>query len=221
MKNKIIQVRGLLERNKIFFEILTATVITFTSIYISLQANSISKIQTKIMELENTPKIEIRNTQLYSDSIITKWDVFNHNSKISNFEIEKQISYMNVVKRKNYKELNIPVMNYLNIGNKLSGQNEGLIYEFDNMYSVNNEHLIHQKIEDYGFTQIKSFIQISYDDVLEEKDIKYYQITPQIKEISKITWDSISKDWSTKGDNLILYLENDIDNNIKKIKNYK
>lgn len=112
MKNKIIEFRMFLERNKIFFEISLAIIVAITGIFISIQANNIAKNQTKIMELENTPRIEIRNTQVYNDSLkiydITKWFVFNHNSKISNFKINKEVSYLNIIKRKNYQEFDTP-----------------------------------------------------------------------------------------------------------------
>lgn len=132
MNNKVNNFRFFLEKNKIFFEIGLAIIVALTGIYISIQANDIAKNQTKIMELENTPKIEIRKVQVYNDSLkiydITKWFVFNNNSKISNFEIDNEISYLNLIKRKNYEEIDIPLRNYLNIGGILSGENEGLIF---------------------------------------------------------------------------------------------
>jgi len=223
MKNKIILMRDSLERNKIFFEILTAVVLTFTSIYVSVQANNISRAQTGIMKLENTPRIEIRKAQLENDSAkivnVTKWLVINNNSKISNFEIEKQFSYINVVKRKNSREISIPLMEYINIEGKSTGKNEGLVFEFDNANCSENEFLTREKIWDYGYIYVKSFIAISYDDVLTKKETKYYQITPLIQEISKIEWELISTDWSNKSKDVI-HLK-DIEKNIQKIKNYR
>lgn len=222
MKNKIIRLRGLLERNKIFFEILTATVLSFTSIYVSIQANNISKAQTGIMELENTPRIEIRKAPLLNDSLqnknLAKWFVINNNSKISNFEIEKQFSFLNLAKKKNGEEISIPLMEYLNLEGKSTGDNEGIVYEFDNANCSDNEAVTREKIWDYGYIYVKSFIVISYDDVLKKKETKYYQITQLIQEISKNEWELISKDWSDKSKDA-LHLK-DIDKNIQKIKNY-
>ncbi|PXY46756.1 hypothetical protein DMB68_06255 [Flavobacterium hydrophilum] len=169
MKSKIIKLRGFLKRNKIFFEVLAATVLTITSIFVSFQANNISKRQMEIMESENTPRIEIQRTQLFIDSTksnqVTKWLVFNNNSKISDFEIEKQISFLSITK-KNREELSIPVIEYLNPNGKLSGENEGLIYEFDNVNSFQDEFITRQNLIDYGGVNVRSFIQISYHDVL-------------------------------------------------------
>lgn len=228
MKNKIVHFRNLLERNKIFLEVLTAVVLTSTSIFVSFQANNIanqaniiSNTQTGIMKMENTPSLEIRKIQTINDSSgvesISKWNVLNNNSSISNFEIEKQYAYLNIVKRENSVEINIPLMEYVDIEGRSTGQNEGLIYEFDNKNCSKNELLTRQLIWDYGYTQIKSFIEVSYTNVLTKKETKYYQIAPLIQEISEKEWVSIKKDWSSKSKN-VMHLQN-IQTNVQKIKN--
>jgi hypothetical protein len=228
MKNKIVLFRNLLERNKIFLEVLTAIVLTSTSIFVSFQANNIanqaniiSNTQTCIMKMENTPSLEIRKTQTVNDSSgvenVSKWTVLNNNSSISNFEIEKQYAYLNIVKRENSAEINIPLMEYVDIEGRSTGQNEGLIYEFDNKNCSKNELMTRQLIWDYGYTQIKSYIEISYTNVLTKKETKYYQITPLIQEISEKEWGSIKKDWSSKSKN-VMHLQ-DIQTNVQKIKN--
>lgn len=229
MKSKIISLRSFLERNKIFFEVLTATALTLTGIFVSFnansianKANSISDSQTKIMELENTPRIEIHRTELYIDSIenkhITKWLVFNNNSKISNFQIEKEVSYL-VTTKKNHQEVDIPLVKYLDDQEKLSVQNEGLIYEFDNKHCYEDEYLTSKEISDFGDIYIKSFIKISYNNVLGKKEIKFFQILPLIQEIPKKNWESTQADWLNKSDNAI-HLK-DVEKNITQIRNYK
>jgi hypothetical protein len=229
MKNKIINIRNFLERNKIFLEVLTAIVLTSTSIFVSFQANNIanqaniiSNTQTSIMKMENTPSLEIRKTETVSDSSgvdnVSRWTVLNNNSIISNFEIEKEYAFLNIVKRTNSTEINIPLMEYINSDGKSTGQNEGSIYEFDNKNCSKNELLTRQGIWDYGYTQIKSYIEISYTNVLTKRETKYYQISPLIKEISNREWDSIKKNWSSKSKN-VMHLQQ-IENNIQKIKNY-
>ncbi|MBE8724723.1 hypothetical protein [Flavobacterium hungaricum] len=221
MKNKIVKLRSKLERNKIFFETFAATVLILASIYVSVQANNISNIQTEIMKLENTPKIEIRTTISQKDSVTTKWQIFNHNSKISNFELEQQFSFLSIRKRDETQEKEIPLMEYINgIGN-FSGQNEGLIAEYDNGYYSQNEKIIQKELENYCFIQVRCFIEISFEDVL-DKQTKYYQITPMIKEISEKDWELIKKDFSMKTDkkDRTINLAHDIESNIQKIKNY-
>lgn len=230
MRKKIVQFRNFLERNKIFLEVLTALVLTITSIFVSIQANNIanqankiSSDQTDIMKRENTAKLEIRKTQLSGDSVqnstISKWSVLNNNSKVSNFVIEKEFSYINVVKKLNTDEINIPVIEYINLEGKSTEQNEGLIYEFDNKNCSTDEFLLRKAIWDFGFTQIKTFIQISFDNVLtNEKETKFYQISPLIQPIQEEEWDSIKKDWSSKSKNVI-YLK-DIEKNARLIKDF-
>lgn len=230
MKNKIVNFRSLLERNKIFIEVLTAIVLTIASVFVSFQANNIaneaniiSNTQTNIMKMENTPSIEIRKNQTISDSLgfdnVSKWTVLNNNSIISSFEIEKEYAYLNIVKRANSLEINIPLMEYINSNGKLTGQNEGSVYEFDNENCSKNELLTRQAVWNYGYIQVKSFIEISYTDVLAKRETKYYQITPLIKEISPRDWDSIKRDWSSKSKNVI-HLQ-DIAANVQKIRNYR
>ena len=92
-------------------------------------------------------------------------------------------------------------------------------YEFDNANCSNNEFLTREKIWDYGYIYVKSFIAISYDDVLTKKETKYYQITPLIQEISKSEWEIISRDWSNKSKDVMHF--KDIEKNIQKIKDYR
>ena len=212
MKNKIIALRNLLERNKIFFEIITATALTTASIFISIKANNIanyangiSEEQTKIMKSENAPRIEIKRQELYIDSTktnyITKWSVYNNNSKLSNFEIQKEVSYI-VLEKENSKEIDIPLVKYLDTG-KISDQNEGLIYEFDNKHCYEYEFLTNQELSNYGSTYIKSYIEISYYNISGAKETKFYQILPLIEEISIEEWKSNEQAWRDKSKNAI------------------
>ena len=221
MKSKIIKLRNFLNTNKIFFEVLAATALTITSIFVSFKANDISERQMEIMEFENTPKIEIQRTQLFIDSSktyqVSKWLIFNNNSKILNFQIEKQISFINIPK-KNREEISIPVIEYLNFKGQLSGKSEGLIYEFDNSNSFQDEFATREELSDYGDIYVTSFIEISYHDVLDRKQVKYFQISPLIKDVSQKDWDLINQDWSNKSDDAI-YLKY-IERNIKQIKSH-
>ncbi|UWY28760.1 hypothetical protein N4T20_02270 [Flavobacterium sp. TR2] len=212
MKNKIILLRSLLERNKIFFEIITATALTTASIFISIKANNIanyangiSEEQTEIMKSENTPRIQIKRDELYTDSTktnyITKWSIYNNNSKLSNFEIQKEVSYLVLVKE-NLKEIDLPLVKYLDAG-KVSNQNEGLIYEFDNRHCYEYEFLINQELSNHGNTYIKSYIEISYYTISGNKETKFYQILPLIQEISSDEWKSNENDWRNKNQSAI------------------
>lgn len=214
--------RDFLKQNRIFFEVIAATALTTTSIYVSFKANNIAERQMEIMELENTPRIEIQRSQQYSDSTktyqLTKWKVFNNNSKISNFEIEKEISYINIVK-KNSKEISIPLVEYINRNGNLSGQYEGLIYEFNNENCFKDEFITRQELANYGDVDVKSFIELSYTNVLGKKEIIYFQILPLVQQISNDEWTNINDDWTNKNSE-VLFLKN-IEQNIETIKNHK
>lgn len=220
MSRPILKLKRFLDSNKIFFEIIVSISLTFTSIYVSIIANQIALSQTRIMELENTPKLEIRKNQIYNDSLeifeITEWYIFNQNSKIANVSLEKEVSFLNVIKRGTYQEFNIPCRNYLNSQGILTGSSEGLVYQFDNKLTALNEYQTREQFWDKGHLQLNTYISVSYDDVLNEKNEKFYMITPTIKEISKSTWDSCIRTWSI-GSEYAVYLSENITENLQSI----
>ena len=69
MKIDINKIRRALNDNKIFFEVIVASLLSFMAVYVSIQANRIAETQTKIMQEENLPQLEIRMTQEYNEQI--------------------------------------------------------------------------------------------------------------------------------------------------------
>ncbi|MHC0445158.1 hypothetical protein ACWA1F_07095 [Flavobacterium sp. 3-218] len=243
MKAKIIRLRDFLTRNKIFFEVITATALTFTGIIVSITANTIAKqaniiadtanaiannankisqVQTKIMESENTPKIEIQRKDIYPDpsinSYVTEWYIYNNNSKISKFEFEKERSYI-VYEKTDNEVINIPIVKYFNDEGKLISQNEGLIYKFDNRHCFQQESVLRQQMSNYGNVSIKSYIEISYENISGKKEIKHFQVLPLIQPIDDEEWKSIETNWISHSDNAI-HIEK-VEQNIVFLKKYK
>ncbi|UPZ14558.1 hypothetical protein [Flavobacterium humidisoli] len=236
MKNKIIRLRDLLTRNKIFFEVITATALTITGIIVSITANNIAKqaniiannankiseVQTKIMENENTPKIEIQRKDTYVDPTmniyITEWYIYNNNSKISKFEFEKEISYL-VYEKTNNEVINIPIVKYFIDQGKSISQNEGLIYKFDNKHSYQQESFLRHQISNHGNVSIKSYIEISYENISGKKEIGYFQILPLIQRIDEKEWKSIEANWRDHSDDAIDILK--VEKNINFLEKHK
>lgn len=193
------QIRNWLTINKIFFEVVVATSLSFMAIFISIKTNLLTEYQTNIMRYENTPQIEIRsqqtqnpNTKIYDKTV---WLVFNRNSKLSDFDVDRDYSFISFSKARDYSgdSLFIPLKHYINRGGVLTGENEGLIYQFDNDTNGEKEYILRSNLEGKGYIMPYSYIQISYKNIFDEKIIKYYQIWPSIKMIKKDEWEKIEK----------------------------
>ncbi|RXR18955.1 hypothetical protein EQG63_05785 [Flavobacterium amnicola] len=228
MKNfSLKRIKEQLEENKIFFEIIYIGLLSFMAVFVSIQANNISDNQTKIMEFENTPKIEIRSKQVYNDTLgyryKEKWLIYNKNSKLSNFDVldtksflvyhEKQISTRD--------SIIFPINHYINTSGTLFDQNEGLLYEFDNeengLYFRNLDLATKQN----GYLQINNYIKISYSTVLNNNIEKYYQISPIIQEIPLKEWEKITNLFIDKSESMVSLIEIDSTKFKKMIKNYR
>lgn len=188
-------IKRLLQNNKIYFEVIVASCLTFMAIYLSWTANKIANQQTTIMQLEHTPNIELRKTQIYNDSLrvydVTKWFVYNNNSKISNFDIEKEYSILHFTFRENTDTIKLPVWDYLNLGGTIYENSEGKIFDFDNKYSGYQEYILRQSLFTEGYIEIESYIKINYRSVLKKNETKFFKIEPTIEEVDSIKWNKI------------------------------
>jgi len=199
-------IRSFLQANKIYFEVVVASCLTFMALYLSWTANKISEQQTTIMQLEHTPNIELRKTQIYNDSLkiydVTKWFVYNNNSKISNFDIEKEYSLLCFSFKQKTDTIKLPVWDYLNLGGTIYENSEGKIFDFDNKYSGYEEYSLRQSLFSEGYLDVESYIKINYRSVLKKNETKYFRIEPGIEEIDSLKWNRIKfyiEDNSEKG----------------------
>lgn len=212
LKLKLNCFRSWLEFNKIFFEIIGAASLSFMAIFISITANSLTEKQTKIMEYENTPQLEIRTQQIQNPQTKiydkTVWLIFNRNSKLSNFEIEKDYSLLTFTKARDFSgdTLSVPIHFYLNTSGILTGENEGLIYQFDNAYVGEDEFEFRSGLRGIGYIDVHSYIKITYNNIFDEKIEKFYKISPSIKLITSEEWKKIEKFWIDNTDKRI-YLD--------------
>jgi hypothetical protein len=196
---KISKIRNWLNKNKVFFEVIVAFSLSFMAIFLSIQANRIAKAQTKIMEEENLPQIEIRSTQeyneqkkLYDNDI---WLFFNRGGKIADFDVTNYSLYR-FTYRPNYDTLIFPIYSYMNYRGVLTGESEGLIYQIDNDHNGAKEIELRDSLSNYGFYGIDTYAKLTYKDIFNKPHSEFYQINPSKKSITKEHWEEIEKQFS-------------------------
>ena len=194
---KISSIRKSLEKNKIFFELIVATLLSFMAIYVSIQANKIAETQTSIMEQENLPQLEIRMTQDYNQDLKIYdnniWLFFNRGGKILNFDTTEYtfLRFTNMHEME-IDSVSLPLYGYYNMRGTLSGESEGLIYQIDNNHNGIKEIELRNNLTGYGYYDIESYMQISYEDIFDKQHFEYYKVSPGISKISEKKWKEIS-----------------------------
>ncbi len=183
MKTKLILFREFLKRNKIFLDIL----LTICLIFLSFKANQIANSQKEVAYLDKKPKFYIkvesspigtdineRERQLLFFNIAGHYENF-YEKTIVKFVIEYSDS-TNVSKKKSF---------YINgfFGAEFSGENkQGLIrvlYGYHNESHLDKINLVLRELKDclnlnYCFTEFYTYSKISYWDILNEKNVQYY-----------------------------------------------
>lgn len=202
---KISKIRKYLEKNKIFFEVIVASLLSFMAIYVSVQANKIAESQTMIMEQENLPQLEIRMTQDYDETIKIYdnniWLFFNRGGKILNFDI-KEYSFFkfNQLMDTQIDSLNLPLYGYLNMRGILTGESDGLIYQIDNDHNGVKEVELRNSLIGYGYFNISTFVKVTYDDIFDKPHVEYFQINPGIKKISEQKWKEAENEFNNSNE---------------------
>jgi len=192
------QFRNLLERNKIFFEILGASTLSFMAIYVSLQANRIAEVQTKIMEQENLPRLEVLKQQaLNSNSGIydnTIWIIYNRGGKLLNFKIEK-LSFVGFTKFYSHQwdRIEIPVDGYFEMRGTLTTHSDEMIYQIDNNKNGEKELQLYRSLLNDGKMDMDCYFAISYSDIFEKGHTAYFEINPTCVEITENEWWNLVK----------------------------
>lgn len=198
MKIDIRKIRKVLNTNKIFFEVIVASLLSFMAVYVSIQANRIAETQTKIMREENLPQLEIRMTQEYNEQIKLYdndvWLFFNRGGRLSEFNT-KEYSFYNFTYEPDYDTLKLPLYSYLNLRGILSGESEGLVYQVDNNHQGTKEMELRDSLSNFGFYDIETYVAVSYTDIFNDRHEEYFQISPGINRINKQKWDTIEKNY--------------------------
>lgn len=198
MQHFIRKLRIYLTKNKIFFEVIVSMALSFMAIYVSIQANKIAENQTRIMEEELLPQLEIRPSvefnqelQIYDN---TTWLFYNHGGKLSNFNTE-EYSFIKIIDKnsENYDTIIRPLYSYLDFRGVLTGESEGLIYLVDNHHHGNKEMELRNSLINEAYIEIHVYVQVSYKDLFNKEHYEYFQISPGIKKVSKSHWEKAEK----------------------------
>ena len=203
MKIDINKIRRALNDNKIFFEVIVASLLSFMAVYVSIQANRIAETQTKIMQEENLPQLEIRMTQEYNEQIKLYdndvWLFFNRGGRLSDFDT-KEFSFYKFTYSPDYDTLILPLYSYLNMRGVLTGESEGLVYQVDNNHYGAKEVELRDSLSNFGFYEIETYITVSYTDIFNDRHNEYFQISPGINRIKKQEWDRIETSFKNAKD---------------------
>jgi hypothetical protein len=203
MKININKLRKGLNENKIFFEVIVASLLSFMAVYVSIQANRIAETQTKIMQEENLPQIEIRMTQEYNEQLKiydnNVWLFYNRGGKLSDFDT-KEYSFYKFTYHPDYDTLQLPLYSYLNMRGVLTGESEGLVYQIDNNHHGTKEIQLRDSLSNFGFCDIETYIAVSYVDIFNERHEEFFQISPGISRIKKQNWDIIETSYKNAKD---------------------
>ena len=186
-----------LNDNKIFFEVFVAGCLSAMAIIVSIQSNKIAQSQTKMMEEQGLPQIEIRynqeknqRTEIYD---YNKWYVFNQGEKLSNLETETMSFVYYNSKEGLFDTVLFPVYGYLGMRGMLTGEGDNLVYEFDNDYSGAKEVELRNALLNKGYFEVRNYIMLKYKDIYNGAHDEYYCIWPGIREISKTEWDTLKQ----------------------------
>ncbi len=191
IKKVVERFRSSLEVNKVFFELIVAGLLSFMAVFVSVQANRIAELQTNIMKAENLPRLEIRKTQEYNDELNIYdnniWMFFNRGGGLYNFKTN-DFSLFQFYSNSYFDTLTIPIYAYLNMRGTLSGEGQGLIYQIDNNHNGQKSFSLRDSLAGYGFFDLLTFTEISYQDFLGENHLEYYQLEPSIRSITEQDW---------------------------------
>jgi hypothetical protein len=97
---KFTRLRDWLERNKVFFELTTAILLSIMSLTVSINANHIAEYQAELMKeqnnltkYQNQPIFEFKLVELNSSTLNTaeKIDIYNNRTAITNFKAEAYV----------------------------------------------------------------------------------------------------------------------------------
>lgn len=184
--------RSWLEKNKIFFELLSMVVLSTMAIIVSKNANEISTTQTRIMEYENQPNFDLVFYQSFEDSTnipTSIWNVYNRGGRVTDYELE-DISFVRatILKNNNYIIKLIPLFFYLDFNHTITGETAGLVEILKNNLLKSQMIELNRAFRGKGYIEIETYLKISYTNFLNVKKSKYFQLSPVV-EISKSEWE--------------------------------
>lgn len=199
------KMRKVLNDNKIFFDVIVASLLSFMAVYVSIQSNRIAEIQTRIMHEENLPQLEIRMNQEYNEQIRLYdndvWLFFNHGGRLSDFET-REYSFYKFTYFPDHDTLMIPLYSYLNMRGILTGESEGLVYQVDNNHHGIKEKELRDSLSNHGYCEIETYVAVTYTDIFNDTREEYFQISPGVKRISNQVWESRETSYKNSKDKM-------------------
>jgi hypothetical protein len=197
IKDSLIYLRGLLQRNKIFFEVITAGVLSVTAIIVSVQANKIAETQTIIMKEEVLPQIEILMTQT-KDSVTnmydTYWLVYNRGGKMSEYKMDTY-TFIKPTLTKSMKidSLMYPLYGYTDLRSELTGSADDLVSTFNNGKNAFKEQELRNSLNGEAYFSIETYASVTYTDILGHKHYEYYLLGINNTRLSHDQWKKIEE----------------------------
>lgn len=186
IKIRVIILRELLNRNKIFFDIFFIGTLSFMAIFLSIKTNSIYTYQARIAEQQTMPQINIIQNQIfneveqkYTDEILL---INNEGEALTNFNSQNAVFYkINYKDGDEYKEKVIPINGYY-FYLSLTGRAKGLLAE-NGGYHNNQKYIdLQRQLRDYvknngkeiGVIDLQRYLEVSYKDILGKFHVEYY-----------------------------------------------
>lgn len=179
--------------SKIKWEVLITVIISFTSVFVAVKANNISKMQTLIAKNSALPTIEVNEKVVENTwfpggetSII---EISNLSGKLNNYASDV-VSFLHCgyfgEETGPYETIDIPLENYYIMGEK-NGVITGIIEKksnlnnYDRVQALKKDILQFNKENEDGKSieaNVQTFLKISYLDLLNEKQVMYYMVDP-------------------------------------------
>lgn len=179
--------------NKIKWEVLITIIISFTSVFVAIKANDISKMQTLIARNSVLPTIEVNEKiteNLWSNGQDTSIiEISNLSGKLNNYSSDV-VSFLHCgyleAELGPYEIVDIPLEEYYLLNGK-SGVTTGVIEEKSSLTNYEQIQKLTKDILQFNRTNedgksitanFQTFLKISYLDLLNEEQVIYYIVDP-------------------------------------------
>lgn len=171
---------------EIKWEVVITIIISIVGVFISWQAYKISELQTEIAKSNSLPNISIKEIEILDEetgkSIDTMIQISNLEGRLNNYssQIVTFLKCQYLDENNNFYHADIPVENYYILGNK-SGIHIGTIENKETASNYSKIKLLWQDIKKYNEGNeyisaiLKSYLKISYVNLLGEVETIYYQ----------------------------------------------
>ncbi len=178
IKTNIETINKILKQNEPIIDFISKIVLTLVTISIAVIANSISKKQIEIEEINILSNIEINYIRDEEYMETNRIEIYNNGGPIYNVNIDVY-SFLHIYNFENQLDTKIPINIYIK---SYIGKPVGLIAFCDefvcnhitNVEEIVNNDLVENGFEfDIGLTAI-SYIKISYEDKFKNSTISYF-----------------------------------------------